>query len=65
MDDFSTALVIGIGLVLVVEGLFYAIAPGMMRRMMTMALDLPPDTLRKGGVFAIALGVAIVWLVKS
>jgi len=65
MDELATGLIVAVGLVFVIEGLLYALAPGMMRRMMATALSLPPESLRKGGVFAVAFGVALVWLVKS
>ncbi len=65
MDDLGKSLIVAVGLVCVVEGLLYALAPGMMHRMMRAAMSLPPESLRKGGVFAVAFGVALVWLVKS
>lgn len=65
MGELGPSLLVAIGLVFVIEGLLYALAPGMMRRMMQTALDLPASSLQKGGLFAIAFGVAIVWLMKS
>ncbi len=55
-------LFVGIGLVLVIEGLLYALFPGGVRRMAKMAGQIPDQTLRTGGVIALALGVLIVWL---
>ncbi|MGE0714571.1 MAG: DUF2065 domain-containing protein [Alphaproteobacteria bacterium] len=51
-------------LVLVIEGLAYAAFPEGMRRMMTRALELPPATLRMGGLLAAIVGVAVVWLLR-
>lgn len=56
---------LAIGLVLVLEGLIYAIAPDAMKRMMVDMLTIPSSNLRVGGVVAMALGVLIVWLVRS
>jgi len=60
MDDFITA----IGLVFVIEGLFYVIAPNRLKTMMAMMEDIPPETLRNLGVVAVAIGVVIVWVAK-
>jgi len=57
-------LIVGIGLVLVIEGLLYALFPDGVRRMAQMAGQIPDSALRTGGVIALALGVLIVWLVK-
>jgi uncharacterized protein YjeT (DUF2065 family) len=56
---------LALGLVLALEGALYALFPDGMRRAMALALALPADQLRIGGVVAVALGVAIVWLVRG
>jgi uncharacterized protein len=61
MSEFVTA----IGLVLVLEGLLYALAPNTVKQMMAMMDKLPPDTLRTGGLAAAAFGVVVVWLARS
>jgi uncharacterized protein YjeT (DUF2065 family) len=58
-------IVTAIGLVLVVEGLFYAVVPGQLKQMMRTVQELTDDQLRVGGVAAMALGVVIVWLVRG
>ena len=58
-------LLVAIGLVFVIEGLLYAVAPGAARRMAEAARDVPLDTLRVAGLIAVAVGVVIVWLVRS
>jgi uncharacterized protein len=60
MSDFLTAL----GLVLVIEGLLYALAPQLTRRMMSAAQEMSDDRLRLGGVAAMIVGVGVVWLVQ-
>ena len=61
MSDFLVA----IGLLLVIEGTLYAAFPGGLKRMMTMVQDIPDQSLRSGGLAAIAVGVAVVWLIRG
>ncbi|MCG8545448.1 MAG: DUF2065 domain-containing protein [Alphaproteobacteria bacterium] len=61
MEDFLTA----IGLVLVLEGVLYALFPEGMQRMMAQALEMSPGTLRKGGLIAAVAGFLIVWFLRS
>ena len=58
-------LVTAIGLVLVIEGLLYAVAPGRLKTMAEFASRMPDDMLRNAGIVAVALGVAVVWIGKS
>lgn len=58
-------LVVALGLVLVIEGMLYAIFPGALRRMMEMATQMPEATLRTAGAVAMGVGVLIVWLVRA
>lgn len=60
-----TDLIVAIGLVLVIEGILYALFPSAMQRMMAMALSQPPRSLRTAGLVAAAIGVGIVWLVRG
>ena len=56
--------VVALGLVLAFEGALYALAPGFMKDMLERARDLDEASFRKGGVIALALGVALVWWVR-
>ena len=60
MTDFLAAL----GLVLVIEGVLYALFPAGMRRMVADLLARPAETLRVGGLLAAALGLTLVWLAR-
>lgn len=60
-----TDLLVGIGLVLVIEGLAYAVAPALMKSVMAQMQDAPDQTLRTIGVVSIALGVFVVWLIRG
>ena len=61
MSDLWVAL----GLVLVLEGIFYAAAPDAMKRMMAQMLEVPSGSLRIAGLVAMMAGVVLVWLVRS
>jgi len=60
ISDLLTAL----GLVLVIEGLLYALVPAHLKAMMTAVQKLTDDHLRIGGILAMAAGVAVVWMVR-
>lgn len=61
MTDLLTAL----ALVLVLEGTLWAASPEGMKRAVTVALGMSDQSLRLGGLFAAALGVFIVWLLRG
>ncbi|MEQ8388540.1 MAG: DUF2065 domain-containing protein [Alphaproteobacteria bacterium] len=61
MYDLATAL----ALVLVVEGLAYALFPELMRRAMASLLALEPRVVRQAGLAAAVMGVVIVWLIRG
>lgn len=61
MTDLATAL----ALVLVLEGLLWALSPNAMKRAAAMALGLTNERLRIGGLIAVAIGVFLVWLLRG
>lgn len=61
MRDLISAL----GLVFVIEGLIYGGFPALAKRLAGQVLDLPENVLRTVGIVSVALGVGIVWLVRS
>jgi uncharacterized protein YjeT (DUF2065 family) len=58
-------LVVALGLVAVIEGVLYAAAPGAMKRMLRQVETLPEPSMRIGGLAAMAVGVAVVWVVRG
>ena len=56
---------IAIGLILAIEGALYALFPGLMKRMAQQVPQSPGDSLRVAGVVSVAVGVALVWLVRG
>ena len=58
--DFLTAL----ALVVVIEGILYALSPELMKRMAARTATVPVQTLRLGGLLAACLGVVLVWALR-
>jgi uncharacterized protein YjeT (DUF2065 family) len=58
-------LLVGLGLVLVIEGLLWATAPQLGLRLLVAAAQLPEPVLRTAGTVAVTVGVIVVWLVKG
>ncbi|APH72268.1 DUF2065 domain-containing protein [Aquibium oceanicum] len=61
MSDFFAAL----GLVLVIEGVIYGGFPATAKRLASQMQEMPENALRYGGLAAVALGVAVVWMVRG
>jgi uncharacterized protein YjeT (DUF2065 family) len=61
MTDFIAA----IGLVFVIEGLIWALSPGLVVRLLFAAARTPEAQRRTAGAVAVALGVIIVWMARS
>ncbi len=58
-------LLLALGLVLIVEGLVYALAPSLLEQMLAALATLSEDQRRLLGLLALALGLAFVWAAKS
>lgn len=56
---------LAIGLVLVIEGLVYALAPSLVEQLLAALRELPEGQRRTLGLAALALGLVLVWLGKS
>ncbi len=61
MTDFATAL----GLVLVIEGVLYALLPETLPRMAARLAEQPTTTIRAVGLFAAILGVVLVRIIRG
>lgn len=61
MSDFLT----GIAFFLIIEGLVYALAPSVLRRMAQMLPQISENQLRTSGLVAVALGVLMVWFIRG
>jgi uncharacterized protein YjeT (DUF2065 family) len=60
-----TALLQAVAVVLAIEGLLYALAPGAMRRALATLLAAPEERLRTGGLVAAAIGIAVAWALRG
>jgi uncharacterized protein YjeT (DUF2065 family) len=58
-------LVVALGLVAVIEGVLYAAAPSAMKRMLRQVESMPEQSMRIGGLVAMAVGVAVIWAVRG
>jgi hypothetical protein len=58
-------LLVACGLVLVIEGLLWAVAPQFGRHLLATAAATPDGQLRTAGWVAVAAGAIIVWLVRG
>lgn len=56
---------LALGLVLVVEGLVYALAPSLVEQMLVALRAIPPEARRTLGLLALVAGLALVWLGKT
>ena len=55
---------IGFCLILIVEGLIYALFPDRMKALLTRMVEVPVATLRSGGLIAAVAGVGLLWLLR-
>jgi len=60
----ETAL-LALGLVLIVEGLVYALAPSLIDRMLVALAAFPPEARRLMGMLALVCGLLLVWAAKA
>lgn len=55
---------LGLGLVLVIEGLAIALAPSRIEQVLAFLATLGPDRRRLIGLTAVAFGVVLVWVAQ-
>jgi len=58
-------VLLGIGLVLVFEGLVLALLPNRLEELIKLISDMPIETRRAYGLGAIAVGVLLVWMTRG
>ncbi len=54
-------VLMALGLVLIVEGLAYALAPSLIERVVEVLRSLPQSMLRQMGLLALVSGLLLVW----
>ena len=58
-------VLLGLGLVLVLEGLVFALAPSRLEELVRIIAEMPLETRRALGLGAVAVGVLLVWLART
>lgn len=58
-------VLLALGLVLVVEGLVFALAPSRLEDLLATITRIPPETRRMIGLGALAMGVALIWVARA
>ncbi|MGD9293652.1 MAG: DUF2065 domain-containing protein [Roseobacter sp.] len=57
-----STLLLALGLVMIIEGLAYALAPSLVERMLEMLRALPESAVRQIGWLVVVTGMIFVWL---
>lgn len=65
MELGAAQLLLALGLWLVAEGLFLALAPAKIEVLLETIRDLPLETRRMVGLVAVAAGVGLIWLITG
>ncbi|WP_121634585.1 DUF2065 domain-containing protein [Tropicibacter alexandrii] len=55
----------GIAMVLVIEGLVYALAPSLVERLLEALREMPVETRRALGLATLATGLIMLWIVQA
>lgn len=55
---------VGLGMLLMLEGLLFAASPNWMRKAMQSALSSPDSILRVVGLISAVIGLGLIWLVR-
>ncbi|MEM8776865.1 MAG: DUF2065 domain-containing protein [Pseudomonadota bacterium] len=58
-------IILAVGLVLIIEGLVYALAPSLVEQLLAALREMPEDQRRIMGLVALGIGVFFVWCAKS
>jgi uncharacterized protein YjeT (DUF2065 family) len=61
MNDLAVAF----GLILVIEGSLWALAPRFGRKLLEATAEIPETTLRLAGALAVASGVLLIWILRG
>ena len=60
-----STIVLALGLVLIVEGLVFALAPSRLEELIELIARLPLETRRLIGLLALTLGAMLVWAARA
>ena len=65
MSGFTLYILTAFSLILVIEGLLYMLFPDAVRKIMALALSLPPQQLRIFGTAMAAAGLCLIWAIQA
>tara|TARA_R110002072_G_scaffold3472_5_gene25278 strand:- start:6172 stop:6366 length:195 start_codon:yes stop_codon:yes gene_type:complete len=57
-----TLLLLALGLVMILEGLVYALAPSLLERMLQVLSAMPQSAVRQIGALVVVAGLVLVWI---
>lgn len=60
-----SVILLAIGLVLVIEGLAFALAPSRLEDLLALLAAMSQDRRRMSGLVTVAVGVVLIWLARS
>jgi uncharacterized protein YjeT (DUF2065 family) len=60
-----TWVLLGLGLVLIAEGLALALAPSRIEQVLTFLASQPPERLRLIGLLAVTMGLLLLWAYRQ
>lgn len=58
-------LVVGLGLVLVIEGLLWALVPDLAHRMLEALASTPAKAIKTAGWCSVLAGLGLVWFIRG
>ena len=61
----GTDILTGIALVLIIEGLVYALAPSLVERLLEALRAMPIETRRNLGLVTVATGLILLWIARG
>ncbi len=61
----GTDILTGIAMVLIIEGLVYALAPSLVERLLEALRTMPVESRRNLGMATVVLGVAMLWILHG
>lgn len=61
----GTDIITGIALVLVIEGLVYALAPSLVERLLEALREMPLEARRTLGMLTLVTGIILLWMVRG
>ncbi len=61
----GTDILTGIALVLIIEGLVYALAPSLVERLLEALRTMPIETRRNLGLATVATGLILLWIARG